>query len=73
MKFNWKLLHSSLDSYRKGLGISWRKLGRSHGIPPSNFTRISQGRPVTVQNLLPMLHILGPLPFWEYVNKYKKK
>jgi hypothetical protein len=53
MKLNWKKLYEHLDSLRAG--ESWRTLATRHGVTPSIFTRISQGKPTSVRNLLKLL------------------
>ena len=56
MKFNWKKLYSQIDKDRKLLtGTSWRTLAKTLGVTPSVFTRISQGKPVSVENLSKLL------------------
>ncbi len=53
MKLNWKKLHEYIDSLRAG--ESWRTLATKHGLTPSIFTRISQGKPTSVRNMLKLL------------------
>jgi hypothetical protein len=53
MKFNWKKLYEHLDSLRAG--ESWRHLAAKSSLTPSIFTRISQGKPTSVRNLLKLL------------------
>lgn len=57
MKFNWKKLYDHIDSLRQG--ESWRTLATKHGLTPSIFTRISQGKPTSVRNLLKLMKIAG--------------
>ena len=61
MIFKWKKLYQALDDLRKGSGgESWRSLATRSGVTPSLFTRISQGKPTSVGNLLKLLAILSP-------------
>jgi len=56
MKFNWKKLYSDIDKLRKSNERgSWRNLAGMLGVTPSVFTRISQGKPVSVENLAKLL------------------
>jgi hypothetical protein len=57
MKFNWKKLYSVIDRRRRVYmgGISWRTLAKLLGVTPSVFTRISQEKPVSVENLAKLL------------------
>ena len=60
MRFNWKRLYEALDNHRKESGLgSWRSLATRSGVTPSLFTRISQGKPTSVANLLKLLAIQG--------------
>ncbi len=52
MRFNWKKLYSDID---KAKSESWRSLAKQVGVTPSVFTRISQGKPVSVANLAKLL------------------
>lgn len=56
MTFQWKKLYSDLDKNRKTHGYgSWRSLAKTVGVTPSVFTRISQDKPVSVENLAKLL------------------
>lgn len=55
MKLNWKKLYEHIDSLRAG--ESWRTLAAKNGLTPSIFTRISQGKPTSVRNMLKLLAI----------------
>lgn len=58
MRFNWKKLYQALDALRVDSGGgSWRHLATQSGVTPSLFTRISQGKPTSVGNLLKLLEI----------------
>ncbi len=63
MTFRWKSLYSAIDA---GRIISWRKLAKEHGVTPSIFTRISQGKPISVENLI---KVLGKLRFEKFVGE----
>ena len=65
MTFLWKSLHTSLDQSRS---TSWRNLAKRLGVTPSIFTRISQGRPISVENLI---KVLGGLRFEKFVGEKK--
>lgn len=71
MRFLWKRLYQSIDSLRGG--ESWRSLATTHGVTPSLFTRISQGKPTSVQNLLRLLDIVKPLGVRDFVELKGKK
>lgn len=59
MQLNWKKLYEVLDQLRQDSGNeSWRSLAVRHGVTPSLFTRVSQGKPTSVKNLLSLLKIL---------------
>lgn len=72
MRFEWKKLYKAVDSNRKP-GQSWRDLAKAGGFAPSVFTRISQGKAVSVVNLLKILHIsgLGFLSLMSFVKSNK--
>ncbi len=71
MKFLWKKLYQEIDSLRGG--ESWRSLANSHGVTPSLFTRISQGKPTSVRNLLRLLEIVKPLGVQHFTELKGKK
>lgn len=66
MKFQWKKLYQEIDSLRGG--ESWRSLAARYGVTPSLFTRISQGKPTSVRNLLRLLDIVKPLGVRDFVE-----
>jgi hypothetical protein len=61
--FLWKKLYRDIDGLRLE---SWRSLAKKKGVTPSVFTRISQGNPISVENLIKILgrEHLGPLEQW---------
>ncbi len=71
MKFLWKKLYQQIDSLRGG--ESWRSLATAHGVTASLFTRISQGKPTSVRNLLRLLEIVKPLGVRDFVELKGKK
>lgn len=56
MKFLWKKLYNHIDSFRCQ---SWREVARAGGFSPSLFTRLSQGKAISVVNLLKILRSAG--------------
>ena len=61
MRLNWRKLYQFLDTTRQASGgESWRSLATKSGVTPSLFTRISQGKPTSVKNLLRLVSILPP-------------
>jgi hypothetical protein len=48
-------LHRRLDIQRRSLGLSWRGVGRSVGLPVSVFTRLSHGRTIEADALITLL------------------
>jgi len=71
MRFLWKKLYQEIDSLRGG--ESWRSLAVRHGVTASLFTRISQGKPTSVRNLLRLLDIVKPLGVIDFVESKGKK
>jgi len=73
VKFNWKKLYQALDDLRKGSGgESWRSLATRSEVTPSLFTRISQGKPTSVGNLLKLLEI-GNYQIGQFVEVRKAR
>lgn len=73
MRFNWRKLYQTLDQLRQDSGgESWRALALHSGVTPSLFTRISQGKPTSVANLLKLLAI-GSLNLSDYVEHKKAR
>jgi len=58
MKFLWNKLYHSLDQARNGR--SWREIAREGGFSSSLFTRLSQGKPISVENLLKIVFTMSP-------------
>ncbi len=54
MKFLWVSLYKALEK-QKPNNISWRHIARKGNFSPSIITRISQGKPISVVNLLKVL------------------
>jgi len=50
---NWKEFYKALNDAREGQ--SWRSLAKAVGVTPSVFTRMSQGKPISVENLIKIL------------------
>ena len=73
MRLNWKKLYQSLDNHRQASGGgSWRALAIRAGVTPSLFTRISQGKPTSVRNLLRILAILPQHGIQDFVTENGK-
>lgn len=74
MRLNWKKLYQILDQHRQDSGgESWRSLALRSGVTPSLFTRISQGKPTSVRNLLRLLAILPQSGILDFVELKGKK
>jgi hypothetical protein len=50
---NWKQLYKDLNDSREGM--SWRKLALEVGVTPSVFTRLSQGKAISMDNIAKLL------------------
>lgn len=48
-------LRRRLDAERRSLGLSWRGVSRQTGLPPSTFSRITQGRTIEADALVTLL------------------
>ena len=64
-------MYQHIDSLRGG--ESWRSLATQHNVTASLFTRISQGKPTSVRNLLLLLEIVKPLGVKDFVELKGKK
>lgn len=71
MKLNWQKLYKALDDQRSG--ESWRSLALRYEVTPSLFTRISQGKPTSVRNLLKLAEILKPTSILNFAEEPAKK
>lgn len=60
MKFLWKKLYDRLEKSRSTR--SWREIAREGGFSPSLFTRLSQGKAISVVNLLKVMQSGGFMP-----------
>ena len=67
--FLWKKLYEDLDTFRQRDGKSWRKVAKKVGVTPSVFTRISQGNPVSVENLIKALNSMGVIALNRWVKR----
>ncbi len=70
MIIKWKRLHSALDRRRKDLGISWRDVAKATQVSCSSFTRISNGLPLSAENMMRVLSILPEFEnalIWDYI------
>lgn len=52
-------LYGRLDNRRLKRDLSWRGVGRETGLPPSTFSRLSQGHPIEADALVTLLVWLG--------------
>lgn len=74
MRFLWKKLYAAIDQVRlHSGGESWRSLATRSGVTPSLFTRISQGKPTSVRNLLLLLDIHPSLSLRDFIDVKGKK
>lgn len=74
MKFLWKKLYQEIDTLRvRSGGESWRSLATRFEVTPSLFTRISQGKPTSVRNLLRLMAILPSAGIKDFVDLKGKK
>jgi transcriptional regulator with XRE-family HTH domain len=48
-------LAARLDAQRHRRGLSWRAVGRETGLPPSTFSRITQGHSIEADALVTLL------------------
>jgi hypothetical protein len=69
MKFLWKKLYEDLDKWRQRDGKSWRKVAKEVGVTPSVFTRISQGNPVSVENMIRVLDSIHVIALNRWIKR----
>jgi len=56
MKFLWKELYKEINTNREG---SFRQISRRHKLNVSIFTRIKQGKTISVINLIKIMKACG--------------
>ncbi len=59
MQFLWKKLYKELSNNRVPNDRSWREIAREGHFSSSLFTRISQGKAISVINLIRVLSACG--------------